>query len=408
MYMKKALCIICVLLSVIVFFSCVNEGSKPMNPGNTDENTTNHTNTSEKSDEKDVNFYYTCDGVLYRCNVGGGYSVPVCPDPLCKHNSSSCMFRGITETNQLYSDGERLFFATNDQVRVFSIKTGNVQTLYNAEDVTGIQRATGCIFGLSMQGDYLYFNAAHTPKVDVNGTQTERYDVYSIHHFSLETKKLNENNFYEQQVCKGISADKKRILWKNKEGYYSTTDDFKDKKVESKTDGFELGRQANSKYTYRYTYNMKDHFSVNMVGTSLDTGKQTTVLEDIVTAAAVGNDKLLVIMNNSDGKYIAKDVSDPEQIVPYYQYQRNALYLADADGANMVLLCEIPDEYLLTNLVNCKNMCYQYPYIGIPTEKYNFDNNGNLSGIGKGYTVERPEMVILNIETGEYKISRTQ
>lgn len=122
-------------------------------------------NLTSCSDRKDPeinnnytdNYMYVDDnGTLFKINPMTALATPVCPDPLCMHNDSSCYFYGMSG-GDVKLLGQYIYYLRDGKLWEyyktlcrFNFESGDYEVLYEAEE--------GSITAMYASERYVYFN----------------------------------------------------------------------------------------------------------------------------------------------------------------------------------------------------------------------------------------------------------
>lgn len=344
-------------------------------------------NTEYTEASKSDNYLYNIyDSVLYKYSIKTGYGIPVCPDPVCKHNSDSCAFWGLT-SNVMYYDNAK-YFTDDKTIYKYNSYTGQLDSIYKSE--------TGTLYYPYIASDYMFFNVINY-KVDNDEVNTQ-IDIYRISLVDYSVLKLNKTPLYSFYMVE--KYEKNTLYWYGIESFETFTTDisFENRQAYS---GIDYG-QHSGEYSYRFTIYSSSPMALTMIGKSSEQDYEFIVAENVVSAKALENN-IIVVFNSAEPKFIGKYIKEDGSEGEIYDYQDNSIYIVNRDGSNKKLLCTIPETHRLYNLANSGANLISYPYIGIQVQNYIVDDNGYV--LGKELS---RDIVIVNVETGEYKITSSK
>lgn len=330
--------------------------------------------------------YSIYDSVLYKYNIETGFGIPVCTDPVCKHNSDSCAFWGLTGTVMQYKND--MYFTGDRTVYKYNGNTGTLDSIYSAE--------SGILYYPYIASEYMFFNIMNHV-FDENEVSTQ-INIYRLSLTDNSVKKLNKDPLYS--LCMTEKYENGSLYWYDVESFENFTTDINFENRKS-SDGTKYG-QHSKEYSYRFKLFSAQPFALTMIGKSSERDEEFTVAENIVSAKVLENN-IIALFNKSEPKYIGRVKTEDGKEKEVYDYQENSIYIMNCDGSDKKLLCTVPDTHRLYGLANSGDSLISYPYIGIQVENYIVDDNGYVSG----KEISR-DIVIVNIETGEYKITKSK
>ncbi|MEA4831245.1 MAG: hypothetical protein VB118_01355 [Oscillospiraceae bacterium] len=332
-----------------------------------------------KSGNSNDYLYAKPNDVIYKYNIENGYAVPLCEDPLCKHDSDSCPFYGASD--EIYKHDDYIIYFKGNEINKYNIANGKVETLLSAE---------GKIYYPYMIDDRIYYNAVNfNYKPDAEHTS-----IVNLYYYDMKTflsVKLNDSELYDMQHIDGLEDGK--LLWYDDGLQTEYTTDLEYKNVSDYNEDY-CGIVA-GEAKYRLEVTGVKPMSFNLYNMS-DDGTKNIAVRDVVSVKGY-NGFLLVTHNRTEPKLIGQEKTDDGKIQDIYEYQSNKIYKYTSDGKSRVLLCTLPDGYYIYSLSSAAKTLYSGNYIGILLKGYNFDSQGYVTG----YHVLN-NIAIINIETGKY------
>ncbi len=373
--------LICLILALTCLLTACSHNPQPGTQS------TKSSGTVMPEDEdygKDGTLYADVNGVLYQYSIQNGYATPLCGDPLCKHNDSSCPFYGIGE--DFYRIGSAILYSKGNSILKYDTETGDITTLGTAD---------GQIYYMTLIENRLYFNALNYDFAP-DAEHTVRVGLFYMDLADNSITKLNTEPLYEMQDLYGLENG--RLLWYDVGLWTYYTSDMEYRDIVP-ADGEEpYGIHAGG-HSYRLEVSSAAPMSFNLYNT-VD-GEKNIVLRDIVSIKGYG-DALFATYNHETGKYIGMRLSEEGKEVPVYDYQGREIYRYDSEGGSEVLLCTLPEDCIIDSLGQGVSAMSSGNYIGIPLREYVFDSRGYVTGYQTAKNI-----VIVNCVTGEYIVTRT-
>ncbi len=141
--MKKYIYLLLALLLTVSFFSCTKPSETAPISGETDMSEIVYTDSSSLGfvivgkDNGDISYN------LYKIYPEEAVMLPLCPDPLCKHDSESCPFFDVNPTIRLDGDVAYYLRSRNDMklfktICRYNFYTDKSEVLYETEKNSGI------------------------------------------------------------------------------------------------------------------------------------------------------------------------------------------------------------------------------------------------------------------------------
>ncbi len=352
--------------------------------------------SNEPSHENSGNYLYTqIRGVLHKISPYSATIAPMCPDPLCKHNSADCHFFGIDEMS-VQTDGTYMYYLKDrDSSRkidscirlcAFDMANASFEVLYEAKE--------GVLYNLLVAERYLYFLGLQTK----DGKTL--CDIYRMEHGSHKAERLTAQPL-EQQPFLYCSRDG-RIYWQEESGaYYSTDESYGDRR-----DGDSVATAINTIGNNAYLFERAGFDSESftdlqkIIRVDTETGKESVLFESLgctpvffggqVIYAKLGEPKLL--------GYTLDEETGEKQLC--YDKFGGKYYICDPDGKNERLLCDLKGS-------GCAIL--EHPMIiggrGVGdwyvTQAYHYTEPNEESVIERDGNV----YLLINIKTGEWKVA---
>lgn len=342
------------------------------------------------------NYIYTEQGgVLYKINPTTAYATPVCPDPLCMHDDTSCYFYGMSE-GDVKILGQYIYYMKDSKLWEyyktlcrFNLESGTYEVLYQAEE--------GSITDMYASERYVYFNY-----VTLN---EEKYEYY-IYRYDVVEKKADclSDKFDDAQNAYAIDGD--RVYWKGtfQGTKYSTTLDYKDRRDNDEKQNHNSNENT-GKYYYRFERSGFDQESFSdlqrLTRVDISTGEEVVVFEDL-SCIPIVHDGKIIYSKLGEPRYMG-EVFDEEtgNYKPYYDKWGGKYYICDSDGSNERLLCDFSDTKYISqfhpNTIGLKRGVGDWVVTWMQTYVPESDD-----GSGKVMRGDNAYLLI-NIVTGEFK-----
>lgn len=386
--MKRLLLIIFVGAMLLALPSCKVQNDDPESKTYTD----NYVYTMWKTTDASIS-------TLYRINVLNATGVPVCPDPLCRHNTNECPFYRIN-TNGSGVVGSSIYYLRANvpmqhcrQVCRFDMETGKLTILH--------ENSAATIAKLFVFDDYVYFFEL-VDDDKASQTYTFRLMRYGIR----DGKTADLGNTGTAKNTEIYACVNGRLYWEDPDSavtsYFSTDTDGK-----NRVDGDRLSDRTRSGNYSVMTENIQpiDHAYINMytcdiVSKDLTTGETSVIVRNNPSFPMVYDGKVFYYRFQEDPLLIGYTVDENSgQIKKIFDARGTKLYICDFDGKNDRLLCDIADSGYLFGITN--NMLWasgngEYYCTTLISYRQSKD----------GQTVERGDnaIVVINVKTGNYKI----
>ena len=386
--MKRLFLILAVGAMLFTLLSCGGQNNQPNGKTYTD----NYVYTMWKTPGTSIS-------TLYRINVLNATGTPVCPDPLCAHDTSDCPFYSI-DTGGSGIVGSSIYYLRDSvpmkycrQVCRFNLESGKFETLYENNAAT--------IARLFVFEDYVYFL-----ELTDDGKDSPTY-MFRLMRYGIRDGKTADlgNTGAEKNIDIYACADG-RLYWEDTGGaetYFSTDTDGK-----NRIDGDRLSDRARSGNYSVTTENIQviDHAYINMytcdvVSKNLTSGETSVIIKNNPSFPMIYDGKVFYYRFQKEplliGNVVDEDSGERKKI---FDARGTELYVCDFDGQNDRLLCDIADSGYLFGITN--NMLWssgngEYYCTTLISYKQSEDEQ----------TVERGSnaIVVINIKTGSYKIA---
>jgi len=404
--MKKLLLILISLSFVFSLFSCTTPPETLSVSGN-DTEETKETEEIEYTDESELGYIIVIvnNSSLYKIYPEEGYIVPLCPDPLCKHNTQSCPFfqtdLSICERgNLIYYLRKGSSQAYYQTICKFDVDTGKYVVLYEAKGFT--------VSGLYATDDYLFFKAMNVKANEKTGYKLMRYDIKT-----KETVELIEEYLVGDLFA--ITHDEERIYWRDDKGHFSTDYNYENKKENDR--GFHSNLTTGD---YAFSIDLvgiaenehRSYLSRQITSYNLKTGEEKVIVESTEGVLIAYKGKIIYTLPH-EVIYIGDMILDtnprPKKV---YDNFGGKLYICNADGSDAKVLCDISGNNCALDLgpVSAGNYNGVGDYIVWPLWYYETVDEENNIVKRRPYTgkFDFPDkFAIINYKTGEYKIIDT-
>ena len=385
---NRAFVMILILMLSMMLSSCRDDGPQPNSPAYSDD------------------YLYTyIDTTLYRISPYSESISPVCPDPLCSHNTQDCPFYACEEFD---FSGEYVYYLRDgnrkseslwggcDRLCRYSLSSGKYEELYLADK--------GTLVRLAVFDDKIYFTLNISEYDDGNFSMKYIPFLYEI--TSGKVTQLLEKEADEQysEPITAYAFENGRVYWNGNHENFSTDPYFRDKRTGDRS--VSKNRMMGD-YSYRLNNPgkiYKDEYvalpMLELYYTDKKTGKETLIFPDLTVMPILYADK--IIYSKVDPLYMGNEI-DGETGKPKAAYSANGnkYYICDADGSNEKLLCTLPTDCavpLTSGLIAGKNGVGDWIAIRV----YNWEHYSDESGADLVRRCENRWMLI-NIQTGEVK-----
>lgn len=326
----------------------------------------------KKKPNLDINMEFTGDrfvyaakmyGKLIRYDVVDKKAVVACPDPLCGHDTKSCLATNIFTA---YVGNDYIMYGRlengilgGNTIYCFDLKNGTISKVLDCPRYQEI----GFIDGDA------YFSASHVEYDDDGKPKGEVWDVYR---YSMASKELIIIN--DESLGSGVKVEdhtENRIVWFDYEAsdcYFSTDYNFKNRAPET----YEL-KTGNYIYDIKTNYHEDGSFTHSIYRKEIDTGKEidTDNWEEVVSGIF---------------SYRLDNMDDPMGIVYNINVddEWNSIYYKQLSDLSTRKIGTVPKGYTLTSdgvYPEIGTTFYTNGYIGIYVYKTGADHseahNGN-------------------------------
>lgn len=385
--MKRSLLILFVAVALLALPSCKRQNDAPGAKTYTD----NYVYTMWKTSDTSVS-------TLYRINVLNATGVPVCPDPLCRHNTNECPFYSIN-TDGSGVIGSSIYYLRDSvpmqhcrQVCRFDLESGKLTILY--------ENSAATIAKLFVFDDYVYF----LELVDY-GKEPPTYTFRLMRYGIRDGKTADLGNTGAAKNTEIYACVDGRLYWEDlldSASCFSTDTDGK-----NRVDGDRLSDRTRSGNYSVMIENVQpvDREYINMytcdvVSKNLTTGETSVIVRNNPSFPMVYDGKVFYYRFQKEPLLIG-DIVDEDSVErkKIFDARGTELYVCDFDGQNDRLLCDIADSGYLFGITN--NMLWisgngEYYCTTLISYRQSED----------GQTVERGDnaIVVINVKTGSYKI----
>ena len=364
------------------------------------------------------NYIHINETVPLRVNVKTAVATPLCPDPLCSHDSDNCPFY---QANSAWMPvmGQYIYFLSgygyekehhyNYSTRLcrFDLISGKREVLFEPEDRT--------LTSLSAFGGYVYFNCVSFEEIrEAAPDQAEGYSVSvkrSFHIYRYDPTKdavecLSDeayDNFHEAYAMRDD-----RIYWNSYSSAlsdYSTDLDYKQLREES-------GEMVSGRMYNEYIYSLENLDFISYPGnfplyiyrlnrTNTDTGETAVVLDRFGGWPILHEDNILFTKYNESLDIVGYVVNDETgERNPVYDSWGSRYYICNADGSGERLLCDVRDVgYLLPAYqLSVSNDIAKGDHIIIRGLRHIYEE-GTDTILNQAY-----DYLLINIKTGEVRV----
>ena len=385
--MKKSVLLLLIAAMLFCSVSCKDNGAFVGDGG------------ESQSDEYVDNYLYTMIGsVLYRISPYSASVVPVCPDPLCFHNTSECPFYKVDDSS-VVTVGKYIYYLKDgngwgeysEKLCRFDRESGQFEVVYDPEE--------GSLLDLSLNSDEFYFNLAY---IDKNLQNT--FDICRLELSDGSVEILTDEP--TKQSHQFVTEKDGRLYWHVWEtnSYYSTDGEYKNRVDGDSTDKIE---KVSGDYYYRFetngVYKDTNAYCFKLTAVNMVSGEEILISDEIASVPVIYGGKIVYAKHGESkylGLYLYEDSDEPKE---YYDRCGGKYYICDPDGSNERLLCNI-------DISGCEIMWHSTMLIRdgvgdwIAVEAYQHtepDENG---------IIERDDNVylLINIVSGEVKVAEIE
>ena len=389
--MKRLLFMLSACAMLFTLLSCDRQNHKPDGNSYTD----NYVYTMWKTSDTSVS-------TLYRINVLNATGAPVCPDPLCAHNTSDCPFYGIDIAGSGIV-GSSIYYLRDSvpmkycrQMCRFNLDSGKLEILHENNAAT--------IARLFVFEDYVYFL-----ELTDDGKDYPTYAFRLMRYGIRDGKTVDLGNTGAQKNVDIYACVDGRLYWEDAGGaetYFSTDIDGK-----NRMDGDRLPdrtRSGNYSVTIE-NVQVIDRAYINMytcdvVSKNLTSGETSVIVRNNPSFPMIYDGKVFYYRFQKEplliGDIVDEDSGERKKI---FDARGTELYACDFDGQNDRLLCDIAGSgYLfgITNSMLWSSGNGEYYCTTLISYRQSED----------GQTVERGNnaIVVINIKTGSYRIAEME
>ena len=327
----------------------------------------------------DYMFDYSPSGVIMKYNVHNGEASYLCPDPFCRHTSKECQFSGMGSST-FTSIGNVVYYVKQDDstgksaLYSFDADTAETKTLLNRDGMmTGVYAYEKRLlvlwlekYELEAERFYFWYDTETGKTEKLGGTvntysPTKRYILYTIRDDRIIWRVLNmdKRSYYSTDL---YGEDLKEHDFGHRYGNYYTTE------KETGEDGKEI-------YSLYVIYNGET--------------EKKLLKKDIIACLFYENKivyGLRIPYEKQRVVHVDRDGSEERD-----EWGGN-VYVMDPDGSDDHLLFHT-EEYIIGATSDTAHPHVCGDYIGIMTGKF------------KGDAMTEDNIIIANINTGEYVIT---
>ncbi len=386
--MKRIFLMLAVAAVLLALPSCGGQKNEPGGKTYTD----NYVYTMWKTPDTSVS-------TLYRINVLSATGTPVCPDPLCGHNTDKCPFFGIN-TNGSGIVGSSIYYLSGSvpmkhcrQVCRFDLESGKFYLLYENNAAT--------IAKLFVSDDNVYFL-----ELVEDGKEDQAYTFRLMRYGIRDGKTADLGNTGAMKDTEIYACVDGRLYWEDNGGagasYFSTDTDGKDRadgdRLSDRTRAgdysvrIENVRYAGSEYINMYICDVASKYLV--------TGEKKVIVRDNPSFPMVYDGNVFYYRFQEEPLLVGYTFDDATgEKRAWYDARGTKMYVCDFDGQNDRLLCDIAGSGYLFGITN--NMLWSSG-----SGEYYCTTLISYRQSEDGQTVERGdnEIVVINVKTGSYKV----
>ena len=390
--MKRLLLILTVTALLSALMSCGGQNNDPGGKTYTD----NYVYAMWKTPDTSV---FT----LYRINVLNATGTPVCPDPLCGHDTNECPFYSIN-TDGSGIVGSSIYYLRGSvpmqhcrQVCRFDLESGQFAVLY--------ENSAATIAKLFVFDDYVYFL-----ELVGDGKEPPAY-AFRLMRYGIRdgrTADLGNTGVAKNTVI--YACVDGRLYWEDHDNAAAScfsTDTYGRNRV----DGDRLsGSISSGNYSVMIENvqpidcNYINMYTCDVVSKDLTTGETSVIVRNNPSFPMVYDGKVFYYRFQEEPLLIGYTVDeDSGQRRKIFDARGTKLYVCDFDGQNDRLLCDISDSGYLFGIIN--NMLWRSG-----NGEYYCTTLISYRQTDDGQTVERGEnaIVVINVRTGSYKIAEME
>ena len=295
-------------------------------------------------------------GKLIRYDVVDKKAVVACPDPLCGHDTKSCLATNIYTAHVgndyiMYGRLEDGLLG-GDTIYCYDLKRGTISKVMDCPRYQEI----------AFIKDAAYFSASHVEYDDDGKPQGEVWDVYRYTMASKELVKINDESLGNEVVVEDYTD--RQIVWFDfgGSGSYFTTD-YNFKNQAPTTNELKIGNYI---YDIKTNYNEDDSFTHSIHRKEINTENWEEVVTGIFS-------------------YRLDNIDDPKGIVYNINEKGewNSIYYKQLSDLSTRKIGTVPKGYTLTNdgvYPEMGTTFYAGGYIGIYVSKDNADHSESHNG----------------------------
>ena len=330
----------------------------------------------------------TWNNRLIKYNVITGTATSAHLDPLCSHNDYNCPVYGIN-TEICVVDNFVYFGKTNRekmQQNIFKYDYVNDKIIETKIDIS--------LLNFFVVDNFLY---VWNPVIQNDGEakyELLKYDLEKKKHYTLTDAPLDNTSMY-------IWHSSERIYWyylsgTSYESYSSTYEytDIRSELIEGVTSG---GYLYTSKPNYEDPQSYYERMNFTLYRKNISDESISVICEELSFYIEVDG-KIIYLVPVKEPKFSKR--SETYSTSGYYDNYEGKVYVMNVDGSDKRLLCDASECNINMLCITATNNPVAQDYIGIKL----YGPNIGWSGVSQPYG-ESPDMLIVNVNTGEYKIA---
>lgn len=334
-----------------------------------------------KETDNGIYIYSVWNELLLKYNVKTGVATTVCNDPLCQHNSEDCLFYNANPA--ICVNDNKIYFC--------KYESNNTETLYVYDIASGKNRKIKT--GLDTDEfwrieSYLYlWNRTYNTNEQKFYMELQRYEIENDKWVTLELVPAEERAYY-------LNYDDEKIYWYNDMGDEFTTD-YNYKNLSS----VQIGGRMEGEYIYSLKRNfttVSNYHEANsrsLYRREIGVEKEEILSEDLDNYVIV-NGKIIYITSIADPELVYQSPYDEND--KYYDHYNGCVYTMDLAGENKKTLVENAECNIYRLIATpSDNAMINGEYVAFMLYGYLDDGSYGIS----------PNLLIVNSETGEYKIT---
>lgn len=331
--------------------------------------------------DTDNYIYAIWNDILLKYNVHTGVATTVCDDPLCQHNSDACLFYQANPAICVFDN--KIYFCkyesnNTETLYVYDMASGKVKNIKSGLDIDEFYQIES----------YLYlWNRLYDADEQRFYTELLRYEISKGKWEKLRLVPVEDRAYY-------LYHNNAKIYWYNDVGDEFTTDYDYQNLTTTQIGGRMAGEYIYSlKKNYTTVTNYHEANSRSLYRKKIGAETEELLCEDLDNYVIV-NDQIIYITSVDNPELIYQSPSDEED--KYYNHYKGCVYAMDLSGNNKKTLVENVDcnIYRLTVTPSGNTMIHG-EYVAFMLYGYLEDGTYGIS----------PNLLIVNSETGEYKIT---